>query len=373
MGRFCFEYGSAVKFALVSICAGLAACSPAPIPVPVDVYNIFDVGVADLDGDGWDDFYTLNHSGGANLLRSTGDPARPFEQLTPVPQDPRFPALTSLREDLAAPGRGALAYWAKGRFNIIAGALERPISGAILFVVEPVIVEGKGQVERKDGAWVVRFQIPANGSLRIKTPGPFFAGYPVRLVLYSDPQEVSIGRPGDHPGRDTTFWLKDYHALAVRDLNGDGKPDFVLLGGGMTGRAAELIPDAKELLMLSAPKGYTVVDGPPKLGCATRGARWEGNVLRVVCTRGQHDNVWTYQKGTWRGGPTNRSTRLPKSFCKGRRDGALCATGDFLHDGKKEYVVAVPLGHGKFRVELRDRIPYRVGDLFKLIGEKIRG
>ncbi len=373
MARLCFGSGSTLRFALLPLCAGLAACSRAPVPVPVDVYNIFDVGAADLDGDGWDDFYTLNHSGGATLLRSTGNPARPFEPLAPVPQDPRFPALSSLRADLAAPKRGALAYWAKGRFNLVAGALDRPVSGTLLFVVEPVIAEGKGEVEPRGGAWLVRFRLPANGRLRIKTTGPFFAGYPVRFVLDSDPQDVSIGRPGDHPGRDTTFWLKDYHALAVRDLNGDGKPDFVLLGGGMTGRAAKLVPNAKELLMLSAPKGYTVADGPPKLGCATRGARWEGNVLRVVCARGQHDNAWTYQNGTWRGGPTNRSTSIKKSFCPGRRDGALCARGDFLHDGKPEYVVAVPIGHGKFRVELRDRIPYRVRDLLSVIAGKFKG
>ena len=361
------------RFALLLACAGLDACSRTAVPVPADTNNIFDVGAADLDGDGWDDFYTLNHSGGATLLRSTGNPARPFVPLTPVPQDPRFPALSSLRKDLAAPEGGALVYWAKGRFNVLSGALERPVSGVIHFAVEPVIAEGKGTVTRSGKGWAVRFQLPANSSLRIKTTGPYFAGYPVRIVLDSDPRDVSIGRSGDHPDRDTTFWLKDYHALAVRDLNGDGKPDFVLLGGGMTGRAAELIPNAKELLMLSVGKGYSVVDGPPKLNCATRGARWEGNVLRVVCARGQHDNVWTYQNRTWRGGPTDRSTRIAKSYCPGRRDGALCASGDFLHNGKKKYVVAVPLGGGIYRVELRDRIPYRFRDMVSIIVEKIKG
>ena len=139
MGRYCFGIGSTGRLASLLLCAALASCSRAPVAVPVDVHNIFDVGAADLDGDGWDDFYTLNHSGGATLLRSTGNPARPFEPLTPVPQDPRFPALTSLREDLPAPERGALVYWAKGRFNIVAGSLDQPVSGAILFVVEPVV------------------------------------------------------------------------------------------------------------------------------------------------------------------------------------------------------------------------------------------
>ena len=356
---------------LLLACASLAACSRAPVPVPANNFNIFDIGVADLDGDGWDDFYTLNHSGEATLLRSTGNPSHPFEPLASAVQDPRFPALASLRQDLAAPKRGALAYWAQGRFNLVSGALDHPVSGAIHFIVEPVIAEGTGKIVRSGDSRAVEFQLPANSSLRIKTTGPYFAGYPVRLVLDSNPQDVSIGRPGDHPGRDTIFWLKDYHALAVRDLNRDGKPDFVLLGGGMTGRAAKLIPDAKELVMLSARKGYSIIDGPPKLGCATRGASWEGDVLRVTCARGQHDNLWKFQNGTWRGGPTNKATHIPKSFCPGRRDGALCARGDFYHDGKAEYVVAVPLGDKMYRVELRDRIPYRIQDLVSVIREKI--
>jgi hypothetical protein len=373
MERFRIRPRSMFGLALLAACACLAACSRRPVPVPANSFNIFNIGVADLDGDGWDDFYTLNHSGEATLLRSTGNPARPFEPLTVAVQDARFPALASLRQDLPAPQRGSLVYWARGRFDLVSGALDKPVSGTIHFAVEPVIAEGKGEIARSGKDWIVHFQLPANSSLRIRTTGPYFAGYPVRIVLDSDPRDVSIGRPGDHPDRDTTFWLKDFHALAVRDLNGDGKPDFVLLGGGMTGRAAELMPDAKEVLMLSATKGYTVADGPPKLNCATRGARWEGNVLRVVCARGQHDNVWTYQNGAWRGGPTNRSTHIAKSYCPGRRDGALCARGDFLHDGKAQYVVALPLGGGMYRVELRDRIPYRLQDLLSVIGEKVTG
>jgi hypothetical protein len=374
MGQFSDRPWTMLRLAVLLLSgAAVGSCSRAPIPVPVDPYNIFDIGTADLDGDGWPDFYALNHSAGATLLRSTGNPARPFEQLTPVPQDARFPALSSLRKDLTAPAAGALVYWAKGRFNIVSGALDGPVSGTIHFVVEPVIVEGKGAISRGGNGWDVRFELPAKGALRIKTTGPYFAGYPVRLVLDGDPRSVSVGRPGDHPGRDTTFWLKDFHALAVRDLNGDGRPDFVLLGGGMTGRAAELIPNAKELLMLSRAKGYSVVDGPPKLNCATRGARWEGDRLRVVCARGQRDNVWLYRDGTWRGGPVDTATRIAKSYCPGRRDGALCARGDFLHNGKEQYVVALPLGNGMFRVEVRDRIPYRLRDLVSLVGEKIRG
>jgi hypothetical protein len=269
-------------FVLLVACTGFAACSRTPIPVPADTTDISNMGVADLDGDGWDDFYTVNHSWEPTLLRSTGDRARPFEPLTSVVHDPRFPGLRLNRERLAAPERGALAFWVHREFNLVAGALTQSVVGTIHFALEPVIVDGKGTVIRSGDGWIVRFQLPAHGSLRIKSTAPYFTDAPVRLVLDSDPREVSIGRPGDHPGRDTTFWLKDFHALAIRDLNGDGKPDLVLLGGGMRGRARELVPQAKELLMLSSAKGYSVADGPPKLGCATRGAKWQGMVMRVV-------------------------------------------------------------------------------------------
>ena len=195
MARFCFGSGSTFRFALLPLCAGLAACSRAPIPVPVDVYNIFDVGAADLDGDGWDDFYTLNHSGGATLLRSTGNPARPFEPLTPVPQDPRFQPCLRCAKDLAAPKRGALAYWAKGRFNLVAGALDRPVSGTLLFVVEPVIAEGKGEVERRGGAWLVRFQLPANGRLGSRQLARFSPAIPCALCSTATPRMCRSAGP----------------------------------------------------------------------------------------------------------------------------------------------------------------------------------
>jgi hypothetical protein len=358
-------------FILLLLSAALAACSRAPVPVPADSNDISTIGTADLDGDGWPDFFTVNHSWPPTLLRSTGDPAHPFEPLATVIQDTRFPGLSLHREHVAAPQRGALVYWVRGEFNMVSGALDRPVAGTIHFAVEPVVMQGSGEVAREGNGWTVRFQLPANGILRIRSNTRYFTDYAVRLVLDSDPRDVSIGRTGDHPGRDTTFWLKDFHALVVRDLNGDGKPDFVLLGGAMRGHAGTLVPQAKELLMLSAPKGYATLDGPPKLGCATRGARWEGDVLRVVCARGQHDNVWKYENGSWRGGPTGTSTHIHKPYCHGRRDNALCVRGDFLHNGKEEYVMAVPLGPGIFRVELLDRIPHRLRDLLTIVGEKI--
>ena len=194
------------------------------------------------------------------------------------------------------------------------------------------------------------------------------------LTLDSDPEEVSIGQPGDHPERESTFRLRDYHALAVRDLNSDERPDLLALGGGLRGRAAELVPGAREALFLSTPAGRSFVLGPPKNGCAARSAWWEDDALRVTCGRGQADQVWVPTRVAgggiaWRGGhaeasiaPPDRRRECTESVLvrEGRvhpAEEAICAEGDFDSDGTLELAVATPRDNKVSTATLYDPTP----------------
>lgn len=336
--------------------------------VPINGYNVYALGVADLDGDGRDDLYTVNHNGHLTLLRSTGNAEQPFEPLPTLPHDPQFPALADLAEPPVQPETGALVYWLRHTFHITAGHLMEPVVGTLTFQAEPIIESSGGAevtiTQLDSWLWAVSFRLVDGGYLSISHNPQNVAGWPVTLTLDSDPIEVSIGRPGDHPERESTFRLRDYHALVVRDLNGDGQPDIVALGGGLKGHAAELVPDAQETTFLSSTSGgYTAFPGPPKGGCATRSAEWEGdNTLRVTCGWGQADNVWVWVNaenssggiGMWQGGPAElssvqsgqqrlgcESAILVKEIGLKLAKTALCAEGDFDGDGALELVVAI--------------------------------
>ena len=339
-------------FSIVTIAITMSGCDKdVDIPfqrgveVPIQGYNVHTVGSADFNGDAVPDLYTVNHSSAPSILLGAKTP------WVTLPHEPRFPALFDLAKEPEAPHNGALLYWHRMAFKIATGALKEPIRGNVIFRGKPIV---DAPIERLDEThWLVRFTLASQQTLVIRHK-PSIAGLPVKLHIDSDPLVLSIGKMGDHPDVDTEFRLRDYHALLARDIDSDGDIDIVALGGGLRGRAAELAPDAMEQTFVNESGEFFSKAGPPKLGCATHGAVWEGDAMRVSCARGQPDNVWKWG-GKWVGGPDDQLTKIHDVRCSMvtllryrveiEERAQLCVEADFDDDGEKELVVVSRTGN----------------------------
>ncbi|HEY9035197.1 MAG TPA: FG-GAP repeat protein [Pseudomonadales bacterium] len=337
----------------------LAACTGDGVQIPIQNYNLHSVGAADFNGDGVPDLYTTNHNAAPSILLGAKTP------WIKLPHDPRFPALADLAEEPETPQNGALLYWHRMAFKIATGALEKPLSGSVTFRGKPIV---DVPVERLDAThYRVRFKLTSNQKLVIRHEPPI-AGLPVTLHIDSDPSILSIGQMGDHPDTDTEFRLRDYHDILAKDIDRDGDIDIVALGGGMRGHAAELAPNAMEQTFINEGGHFLTTDGPPKLGCATRGAAWEGDTLQVSCAREQLDNAWIW-RDKWIGGPVNQRTKAHKHWCS--EDTLLqygvepdmqfhsCLEADFDNDGDEELVVVTDAGNKMFIATYYEKIGAR--------------
>lgn len=349
---------SMYRFCIVVIIAFILSACQSGVEVPIQGYNVYAVGAEDFNGDGVPDLYTTNHNASSSILLGAKVP------WVTLPHDPRFPALSDLWKEPERPQNGALLYWHRRKFKIASGSLKEPLRGSVIFLAKPVIEDSieRFDIERLDEThWQVHFTLASGQKLVIRHEPRYITGLPIKLHIDGDPSMLSIGKIGDHPDVDTEIRLYDYHALLAKDIDRDGDIDIIALGGGMRGRAKEIVPDAMEHTFINEGSEFLVTPGPPKLGCATRSAVWEGDTMRVSCDRGQPDNVWRWIEGEWVGAPDDKSTynRFNQKFkrifsCsiypwlrhmvplwsyrigKGKQ---WCVEADFDDDGKNELVV----------------------------------
>lgn len=351
-------------------------------------YNLYRIGAADLDGDGREDLWALAHNARSMLLKSAGEG---FEVMAEITHEPEFPALHDRPTAPTVPSGRAILYWRRKALHVRSGPQADSVKGTLTLRAAPkrlraarpkvtrairtsvsagpgvsvgksalngaAATSGIALKETSGATWTVRFALAPGGHLEVTGRDHPIAGFPVDLKLRTDPQKFSVGRTDARlSSKKETLRLRDYHALAAKDVNGDGRKDPSFFGGGLRGNASRIVPNAKETMLISSGDGYERREGPPKLGCASRSAQWNGGRLRVTCARGRTDNVWRFVGESWRGGRASEETQPPDPLevCRSSefaqegyvspKEGDLCAEGDFDGDDQKELVVASPKG-----------------------------
>jgi hypothetical protein len=220
--------------------------------------RLFDLGVADVDDDGWLDLYSTNHHVRPLLLVNDRggfvDRVLDLNLSTSRGLVGGDRAVGEAAPPLDAPG--LYLYWTLNEFVVRAHRLpeNQPVSGVILARdSEVAISDGAVAVTEHaaEGAIVapfpatlvdtqnkaLRFTAAGDGTLRIHS----FIGFDAARVHIADPtplREVFIGSRRLNPAERTfTLWPDDRHAMLWLDLDGDARTDLITVDGGMRGRS----------------------------------------------------------------------------------------------------------------------------------------
>jgi hypothetical protein len=288
-------------------------------PLPLDVIpQIYDMGVADVDGDGFIDIYTTNHNYRQVLLRSDGKGG--YEDVVAAWALDQSRDLPGAEQSMAAPATdkpGLYVYWLGDTLNIVAHRIESlgPVAGSLRIFNLVEVVENSGfdvddAVQRPEPD-----KVP-------ETTLRFSAARSAHLVLFPDTRGAPVAfridaawaRTGVFVGRMAiapksavvpssleqgngaantseaactgcvafTFSLRDRHAMAWTDYDGDGRLD-VFIDRGALGGTLRMFPEAirdelgDELLVTGGRERF--VDRARELGiekkdCSGRHARW---------------------------------------------------------------------------------------------------
>lgn len=257
-------------------------------------YSLFDLGVVDLNQDGFLDIYSTNHNGRQLLLINErgenfkdGFAELDFPQNYEVADRPAPDPLTDQTEP------GLYIYWHNYELTIASQNLENPenFRGLVIVPLLATPVES-GDVSIKvndtnalsggiDQVKLVNFSIKGNGRVSIKFPAfyPFFQPF-FKLDSKSRLKEVYLGSKFESP-TSHDFALPpinalphmDRHGMAWNDYNGDGNLDAIVVRGGMVGKMSELAPNTTDELMLQKTSGFEDIGdkvGLAKRGCAAR-------------------------------------------------------------------------------------------------------
>ena len=270
------------------------------------LYDVFDAGAGDLNGDGRVDRWTVNHSGGqwihldgeasdgAFAAGLAQDPELPgFEQsAAPVPWErPVRLYMDDARFVLEARGLGD--DWIEGSFTLPWRAETRARGGAKM-VEEPC-----GEMPNCH-----RFRFALGGGGRVEMlPVPVASdGFAIRIAFAADTDlsRIQIGsRAMVPPGHVFTYASKDRHGLALADPGGDGAPHLFISRGGARGRLLQIEPQARDEYF-KWQNGRFVESiagtGIEKAGCPGRQTAWvdadlDGDLdLYQVCGRASPPN-----------------------------------------------------------------------------------
>ncbi len=293
--------------------------------LPLAGGHVFDVGVADVNGDGWLDIFTSNHASRHTVLVNDG--RRGFTDIVErigLNLDPAFPGWddagwvdTVDPANMSEPG-----LYIYRRHEAVVLRLVTPDPNAIVhgrieflcavkvYQCEDIAVtmtrdEAAGS---SDATWV---EFTAIGGRACLVLLPILTSLSITVVIAGDwpLSRVHVGHPPRSPlERRFALRLQDRHGMAWADYNGDGRPELFVARGGLKGRIEEFEGRvADELFVNRGTRVDNVIraSGLKKCGCRSRQAGWvdfdsDGRLdLFVSCERDGPRLYWQEPSGTF--------------------------------------------------------------------------
>jgi len=277
------------------------------VDVTIRDYDLFDLGVADADGDGHLDIFTANHSSLQSLL--LGDGSGGFEEAYSrlgLDQDRAFPVL---EDSLDAPlfDRPGLYIYRQARWLYLTAHdvdAAAPVSGTLALPWPVRIGDAPSTtevIEQDTGSGGVTSTVSfsLHGNERIRMIGrDDIVELPHRLTFSADVDLASlfIGQDGVHPeSHSFDMTWRDRHGMAFADYDGDGFVDVFIARGGVKGQLDKVSAAIADELFAGSPGGFSDRAGALALekgNCPARQTSWvdfdgDGDLdVYVSCGRG---------------------------------------------------------------------------------------
>lgn len=271
-------------------------------------YELYDLGVADINSDDFYDIYTVNHSARQSILINDqhGEFQERIDELG-LSQDPVFPNLENRNIKPVMDKAGLYIYRVNKYLHIKSLNLESAVTGTLSLPWPLVVKKAKDSkftfsvsstYEKTIENTQLDFIIEDGGELIVsgeedilELPHLFELGSSVRL------DKVFIGHSAiDLTSHKFILEWRDRHAMSWADVNGDGDLDVFISRGGVKGQLDAVPTIIGDRLMIS--NGVKLLDSTQDLAlqkgyCPARQAAWvdhdnDGLLdIYISCGRGQ--------------------------------------------------------------------------------------
>lgn len=270
-------------------------------------YDLFDIGVADVNDDGLLDIFTANHSARQKVLLNLGlGQFRDDLSALGLDQARRFPRLEDSLEKPAIVEAGLYIYRQARWLNIEAHDIDAGnlVRGSIT-IPWPVVLSGgpaSAVVSESTNAAgmvtsMVEFELQGNQSVVLNGKEDIVeVPHHVRLETRLGLDKIYVGRELSHPATyEFKMLWRDRHGMAWADYDGDGMTDLFIGRGGIKGQLDSFPADIADELLSRQDSQFvdrTATAGLQKGNCPARQVSWidfdnDGDLdLYVSCGRG---------------------------------------------------------------------------------------